>query len=378
MDGLNRAALVSDAHFFQTPEGLLAGTLLLMLFWFVLKLADRIPNPSVVLLIRALRRPLVFGFGVALYAGWLFGLLANKMVILTDVEVTKAMASLVLFVIGRAVSIAGLKILHSSSFDHWLQKEIDDDRDRSMMIALLDRLYVIVVSLITFAAIMIAIGVSATAVGAVLGGAGIGIGFGTQQISQNFLSGLMLFFNRPFGVGDWIQVSTFEGTVERIGWYHTRIRTFDRRPLFIPNSLFATTPIENPGRMYNRRIKVELGLRYEDLDRIAEVTSKVKAMLKSHAAIDQRQTMLVNFNQWDSSSINLLVYTFTKTTVWSEWLDVQQDVFLQIAAIVKEAGADFAFPSTTLYPGTNFNANQPFLEPPPAGEESSPSPGAPN
>ena len=88
--------------------------------------------------------------------------------------------------------------------------------------------------------------------------------------------------------------------------------------------------------------------------------------------------MLVNFNQWDSSSINLLVYTFTKTTVWSEWLDVQQDVFLQIAAIVKEAGADFAFPSTTLYPGTNFNANQPFLAPPLAGEESSPSPGAPN
>ena len=361
MDGLNRADLASDAHFFQTPEGLLAGTVLLVLFWCLLKLADRIPNPSAVLLIHALRRPLVLGFGIALYAGWLFGLLANKMVILTDVEVTKATASLVLFVIGRAVTIAGLKILHSSSFDHWLQKEIDDDRDRSMMVALLDRVYVIVIFLITFAAIMIAIGVSPTAVGAVLGGAGIGIGFGTQQISQNFLSGLMLFFNRPFGVGDWIQVSTFEGTVERIGWYHTRIRTFDRRPLYIPNSMFATTPIENPGRMYNRRIKLELGLRYEDLDRITEVTSKVKAMLRNHEAIDQRQTMLVNFNQWDSSSINLLVYTFTKTTVWSEWLDIQQDVFLKIAAIVKEAGADFAFPSTTLYPGTGFNPAQPFV-----------------
>lgn len=361
MDGLNRADLASDAHFFQTPEGLLAGTVLLVLFWCLLKLADRIPNPSAVLLIHALRRPLVLGFGIALYAGWLFGLLANKMVILTDVEVTKATASLVLFVIGRAVTIAGLKILHSSSFDHWLQKEIDDNRDRSMMVALLDRVYVIVIFMITFAAIMIAIGVSPTAVGAVLGGAGIGIGFGTQQISQNFLSGLMLFFNRPFGVGDWIQVSTFEGTVERIGWYHTRIRTFDRRPLYIPNSVFATTPIENPGRMYNRRIKVELGLRYEDLDRIAEVSSKVKAMLRNHEEIDQRQTMLVNFNQWDSSSINLLVYTFTKTTVWSEWLDVQQDVFLKIAAIVKEAGADFAFPSTTLYPGTSFNPAQPFV-----------------
>ena len=113
-------------------------------------------------------------------------------------------------------------------------------------------------------------------------GAGIGIGFGTQQISQNFLSGLMLFFNRPFAEGDWINVSTFEGTVERIGWYHTQIRTFDRRPLFIPNSLFATTPIENPGRMYNRRIKEEIGLRYEDIGQIAEVVREVKTMLRQH------------------------------------------------------------------------------------------------
>ena len=154
MDGLNRADLASDAHFFQTPEGLLAGTVLLVLFWCLLKLADRIPNPSAVLLIHALRRPLVLGFGIALYAGWLFGLLANKMVILTDVEVTKATASLVLFVIGRAVTIAGLKILHSSSFDHWLQKEIDDNRDRSMMVALLDRVYVIVIFMITFTSII--------------------------------------------------------------------------------------------------------------------------------------------------------------------------------------------------------------------------------
>ena len=208
----------------------------------------------------------------------------------------------------------------------------------------------------------------ATAVGAVMGGAGIGIGFGTQQISQNFLSGLMLFFNRPFAEGDWINVSKFEGTVERIGWYHTRIRTFDRRPLFIPNSVFATTPIENPGRMYNRRIKVEISLRYEDIERINEITTKVKMMLKTHDAIDQAQTILVNFNQWDSSSVNMLVYCFTKTTVWGDWLDQQQDVFLKIADIVKQSGAGFAFPSTTLYPPSSVDPKQAWFGQPQADQ----------
>ena len=361
MKDVFRLDLARDAQFFQTPEGLLAGTLLLLLLWVVLKLLDRICRPNVAVLIRALRRPLMFGFGLSLYAGWLFGLLAKNVAIINDAEVIKVTTSLVFFAIGRAVTIAGLKILHSTSFNQWLLNEVEDTRDRAMLVALIDRIFCIVVFLITFAAIMIAVGVSATAVGAVLGGAGIGIGFGTQQISQNFLAGLMLFFNRPFAEGDWIKVSTFEGTVERIGWYHTRIRTFDRRPLFIPNSVFATTPIENPGRMYNRRIKVEISLRYEDIERIDGITTRVKAMLKSHESIDQSQTILVNFNAWDSSSVNMLVYCFTKTTIWGDWLDQQQDVFLKIADIVKQAGADFAFPSTTLYPPSSMDPQQPWF-----------------
>ena len=369
MQGLLRDDLLEDAHFFQTPEGLLIGTLALGLLWLILKLVARFSRSSVALVIGALQRPLVLGFGIALYAGWVFSLLAKNVALLTEVEVTKATTSFVFFVIGRAVFIAGLKVLHSATFDRWLLREVEDERERAMLIALIDRMFSIAVFFITSAAIMIALGVSPTAVGAVLGGAGIGIGFGTQQVSQNFLAGLMLFFNRPFAEGDWINVSTFEGTVERIGWYHTRIRTFDRRPLFIPNSVFATTPIENPGRMYNRRIKVEISLRYEDIDRISGITVDVKSMLKSHPEIDQNQTILVNFNQWDSSSVNMLVYCFTKTTLWSAWLDAQQDVFLKIADIVQAAGADFAFPSTTLYPPSTINPQHPLFAQPSEGSK---------
>jgi len=113
---------------------------------------------------------------------------------------------------------------------------------------------------------------------------------------------------------------------------------------------------ENPGQMYNRRILANISLRYEDLGRIAGITSDVRQLLEQHPDIDQRQTILVNFNEWDASSINMMVYCFTKTTMWREWLDIQQSIFLEIAAIVQRTGADFAFNCTTLYPAPDANA----------------------
>ena len=100
--------------------------------------------------------------------------------------------------------------------------------------------------------------------------------------------------------------------------------------------------------MYHRRIFEEITLRYEDLGCVATIVSELKQMLQEHPAIDQSKTIQVNFNQWGSSSINVMIYALTKTTDWSLWLDQQQDVFLKVADIVKAAGADFAFPSTTL------------------------------
>ena len=142
-----------------------------------------------------------------------------------------------------------------------------------MLISLLDRLFTIAAIVAVAAGLMVTFGISTTAVATLLGGAGIGIGFSTQQISQNFLTGFMLYFNRPFKEGDWISTDGLEGTVEEIGWYHTKIRTFERRPLYIPNSVFATKPIENPGRMYNRRIKASISLRYQDIPLIDEITT---------------------------------------------------------------------------------------------------------
>nr|WP_255486407.1 mechanosensitive ion channel family protein [Synechococcus sp. BMK-MC-1] len=324
--------------------------------WFLLNVVSRHGRNIGSVITRSLRRPLLIGLGVSLYGTWITHWIDKRIDVVDQLTLKRLAATLLIITISWATLNVGHAILQSGSMRRWIR--MDDEQDEAMLINLLGRLFTILTLLITTAAMMVNLGIPSAAIATLLGGAGIGFTFATQQISQNFLSGFMLFFNRPFKEGDWINVDELQGTVESIGWYYTRIRTFDRRPLNIPNSIFATKPIENPGQMYNRRILANISLRYEDISKIAGITDKVREHLKQHPHIDQKQIILVNFNQWDASSINMMVYCFTKTTVWAEWLNIQQAIFLDIAGIVQGSGADFAFNCMTLYPASSSNPNQ--------------------
>lgn len=184
-----------------------------------------------------------------------------------------------------------------------------------------------------------------------LGGAGsVVLGFASKDLLANFFGGLMIFTDRPFSVGDWIYLpeKNLEGTVESIGWRSTRVRGFDKRPMYIPNGLFTTLIITNPSRMSNRRIKAVFGLRYQDADKVPAISKAVEEMLKSHPEIDPNQTTFVAMTKFNDSTLDILVYTFTKTTVWVPFQKIQEEVFLKIAEIVKQHGADMAFPTRTL------------------------------
>lgn len=180
---------------------------------------------------------------------------------------------------------------------------------------------------------------------------GIAIGFASKDVLSNFFSGIMLYFDRPFNIGDWITSPDrqIEGVVVEIGWRITKIMTFENRPLYVPNSLFSAISVENPGRMTNRRINTQLGLRYEDSDKVGAVVNEIRSMLQNNPKIDTTQTLLVYFDAFADSSLNIMVYCFTKTVKWAEWLEVQQEVYLKIIEIVHQQGADFAFPSETIY-----------------------------
>lgn len=193
-------------------------------------------------------------------------------------------------------------------------------------------------------------GIEITALLAFGGVGGIAVGFAAQDLLSNFFGGLMIYLDRPFAIGDWVRSPDreIEGTVETIGWRLTVVRTFDKRPLYIPNSIFNKLALENPSRMTNRRIKETIGIRYKDAAKMGDIIEAVKEMLKSHEEIDTSQTLIVNFNAYNSSSLDFFIYTFTKTTNWIKFHEVKQDILLKIIKIVHEHGADFAFPTRTL------------------------------
>jgi len=205
------------------------------------------------------------------------------------------------------------------------------------------------------------LGYSISGVLAFGGVGGIAVGFAAKDLLSNFFGGLFIYLDRPFAVGDWIRSPDreIEGVVEKIGWRVTLIRTFDKRPLYIPNAVFSQVAVENPSRMQNRRIKETIGIRYDDANKMETITNQVEAMLKIHPEIDNNKTLMVNFNSFAPSSLDFFIYTFTKTKNWEKYHAIKQDVLLKILKIIEDNGAEMAFPTSTLH-----LANQEIYKPP--------------
>lgn len=231
-----------------------------------------------------------------------------------------------------------------------MRKEQGDEVDQTTVDALskLGRLTVLISAVLVA---MQTLGFSVAGVLAAGGIGGIAVGFAAKDLLANFFGGLTIYLDRPFSVGEWIRSpdKQIEGTVEAISWRHTRIRAFNKNPIYVPNALFTTIVVENPSRMSHRRIKETIGIRYQDIDKMAAIVADVKAMLQAHPEIDTTQTLIVNFNQFAASSLDFFIYTFTKTTQWVRYHEVKQDVLLQVAEIIASHGAEIAFPTRTLH-----------------------------
>lgn len=266
----------------------------------------------------------------------------------TNLDIIRQLTFIVLTMVFlvRFITLAEARILDD------LKSQTEDGQGRLdpttlHALAKLTRLSVVI------SAVLVALptlGIQITALLAFGGVGGIAVGFAAQDLLSNFFGGLMIYLDRPFAIGDWIRSPDreIEGTVESIGWRLTVVRTFDKRPLYVPNSVFAKLALENPSRMTNRRIYETIGIRYKDAAKMDQIVQDVHAMLRAHEEIDQNQTLIVNFNGYGKSSLDFFVYTFTKTTNWVKFHEIKQDVMLRIIRIVHEHQADFAFPTTTV------------------------------
>ena len=176
------------------------------------------------------------------------------------------------------------------------------------------------------------------------------VSFAARDSIANIFGGFMILLDRPFRVGDYISSPDrdIEGTVERIGWRVTQVRTPQKRTKYIPNCLFSTVSIENFSRMSNRRIRITLGVRYLDLDKVAKICKKMEESFEQHDFLDKRMSNFCTFNSLGDFSVNIMLNVYTRPQSFKEYNKSTETILHTAVAVIKSSDADFPFPTTTL------------------------------
>ncbi len=205
--------------------------------------------------------------------------------------------------------------------------------------------------LVLTAVLMVAqnMGYSISGLLASLGIGGIAIAMAAKDTIANVFGSIMILVDRPFTAGDWIKAAEFEGVVEEIGFRSTKIRTFEKTLVNVPNSSLANMVIDNIDARHVRRIKMRIGLTYDTSANQMDAAIKgIESILKKHPGVDQ-DYMLVKFDEFADSSLSIFLYYFSASKVWEEYLQVRQEVNMQVMELLEGMELEFAFPTRTLH-----------------------------
>ena len=291
-------------------------------------------------LIRAISAPLK----VLIWYGWLYFSLRE---LTSEIQ---SLGQIVSYISITPVFILtwGILRLISSVENFMLESEGSFDKDSVRLFARLMKI------LFVFAIILGVAQFYGYAISSILtlgGVGGIVVGFAAKDMLANVFGGLMIQMDKPFSTGDWIRTSdrSIEGVVEKIGWRMTRIRTFSKNPVYVPNGIFATIPIETPSRMTNRQIYEVIGIRYDDIAQMDSIIEKVHELLKNNKHIDHEQAYRVYFDVFNASSLDFVIWAFSSLTDAGEFKKMKGKLLLDIAQIIADHKAEIAYPTQTLH-----------------------------
>ena len=193
-------------------------------------------------------------------------------------------------------------------------------------------------------------GINVAGLVAGLGIGGLAFALAAKDTAANLFGSIALLFDKSIRIGEWIKIDNVEGVVEDIGMRTTKIRSFRKSLIMLPNQVIANSPIENFSRRGVRRIKMTIGLTYStNSEQITNILEEIRAMLHSHTGISQKELMVVNFKTFGDSSLDIFIYTFTNTSNWIKYMNIKEDINLQIMKIVEDNNSSFAFPSQSVY-----------------------------
>ena len=192
------------------------------------------------------------------------------------------------------------------------------------------------------------LGVNIIALTTGLGIGGLALAMASKESLENLLGSFTIFLDQPFTVGDIVTVGIVTGVVEKVGFRSTRIRTFDKSLVTVPNKKMIDAELDNLGLRPVRRVKFNIGLTYEtSTNQIKAIVSDIQEMINLHAKTNQEGK--VRFQEFGASSLDIMVMYFVDSPKWEDLINVKEDVNYNIMEIVKKHNSDFAFPSTTVY-----------------------------
>lgn len=171
-----------------------------------------------------------------------------------------------------------------------------------------------------------------------------------KDVLANFFGGLMLYFTRPFVKNDLVEIPTLNisGNVEEIGWYSTCIRELEKVPVYVPNSIFSNAIIKNSSRRTHRRLEEIIKIRYLDFSKITTIISEIKKILHENKKIDNTLLPMVYFTAYNEYSLDIMVKVYTLTTELEDFLQLREEILMQIKTILEKNDADFPYPVTSI------------------------------
>ncbi len=182
-----------------------------------------------------------------------------------------------------------------------------------------------------------------------LGIGGLAVALALQDTLANFFGSIFILLDRPFGVGDWIKLGNEEGIVEDIGFRSTRVRTWPATLVSIPNKTVASATIDNWSKMPKRRVFQTVGVTYETTpEQMEQAIAAIRDIIENDNGVD-KEYIVVRFTDFGESSLNILLYYFTKALAFADHLETKERINLAIMHSLSEMGLSIAFPTRTVY-----------------------------
>ena len=220
------------------------------------------------------------------------------------------------------------------------------------MVDLLLRTIRVLIIFLAIASVLEVWGIKVAPILAGLGLFGVAVALGAQDLFKNIIAGILVIAEKRFEQGDWVKIDgVVEGTVAIIGFRSTKIVRFDKAPVYVPNTKLSDNAVTNFSKMSHRQVKFQVGVLYSTTTaQLKQICDEINTYIQNNDDFAKQDvTTFVKVVNFGASSIDIQIYAFTNTTVWTEWLLIQEDLRCKIKEIVENAGTGFAFPSTSLY-----------------------------